>query len=109
MNLQKQVDDLKRKLRDSTHEKVQAVNRSNQEWERKLASQTAISRKKLQAEHDMMMTSLQSDIGLHVERKVATATSEKQAEIRKIKESIGELFSDGNEYSGTCLIRRSFG
>ena len=91
MTLQKQVEDLKRKLRDSNHEKVQAVNRCNQDWERKLASQTAISLKKQQAEHDTKMTSLQSDIGLHVEREVATATSEKEAEIRKIKESIGEI------------------
>ena len=93
MGLQKQVEDLRRRLRDSSNEKVQAINRCNQDWERKLASHTTIALKKLQAEHDLKITSLQSDIGLHVGREVATATSEKDSQIRRIKESIGEFIS----------------
>ncbi|KAI6661955.1 RIMS-binding protein 2 isoform X2 [Oopsacas minuta] len=88
LNLQKQVDDLKRKLRDSTQDKVQAINRNNQDWERKLASQVSIALKRSQAEHDTQIASLQADIDLRVDREIATATSGKDAEIRKIKDSI---------------------
>ena len=88
--LQKQVEDLKRKLRDCTHEKVQAINRINQDWEKKLASQVSIALKRLQADHDIQMTSLQYDIALQVEREVATATNGKEAEIRRMKEALGE-------------------
>lgn len=88
--LQKQIEDLKRKLRDCTHEKVQAINRINQDWEKKLSSQVTIALKRLQADHDTQMTSLQSDIALQVEREVSTATSGREVEIRRMKEALGE-------------------
>ena len=89
-SLQKQVEELKRKLRDASHEKVQALGRCNEDWESKLSAQTNLSLKRVEGEHHRELDVLRTELQVQLGRSVAEVTGDKEAELKRIRDSLGK-------------------
>ncbi|KAI6661954.1 hypothetical protein LOD99_9722 [Oopsacas minuta] len=87
--LTKEVEDLKRKLREVSHEKVIAINRCNEEWESKLNHQSNMSTKRKDIDKHQELSALEVDIRVRKDREMAEKISGKNEEIQKLREQFG--------------------
>ena len=87
--LTKEVEDLKRRLREVSHEKVLAINRCNEEWESKLAHQANMLAKRRDMSKNQEMSALETDVRIQKDREITEKIADKNVEIRKLKEQAG--------------------
>ena len=91
LHLTKEVEDLKRRLREVSHEKVLAINRCNEEWESKLAHQANMLAKRRDIGKNQEMSALETDVRIQKDREISDKISEKNSEIKQLKEQASKL------------------
>ena len=91
--LTKEVEDLKRKLREVSHEKVIAINRCNEEWENKLSHQANLSAKRRDINKQQEMSLLEADVKILKDREINEKLSAKNHEIKQLKEQFSKFLN----------------
>lgn len=91
--LTKEVEDLKRKLREVSHEKVLAINRCNEEWESKLSHQANLASKRREINKQQEMSSLETDVKILKDREITEKLAAKNFEIKKLKEQFSKFIN----------------
>ena len=89
LQLTKEVEDLKRRLREVSHEKVLAINRCNEEWESKLTHQANMLAKRRDINRNQDLSTVESDVRIRKDREITERIAEKNVEIKKLKEQAG--------------------
>lgn len=91
LQLQKELELTKRKLRDASHERAAAIKSCNDEWDNKFSSQIDILLKRKEVDKQQEISAIQMEIDLQKEREILSIKAEYDAELKKIKETLRKI------------------
>ena len=91
LQLTKEVEDLKRRLREVSHDKVLAINRCNEEWESKLTHQANLLVRRKDINKQQELSALELEVKLQKEKEFSDRMAQKNTEIKKLREQLSKF------------------
>ncbi|KAI6657270.1 hypothetical protein LOD99_17 [Oopsacas minuta] len=88
LQLQKEIEGLRRKVVDAIEDKRRAVSRLNAEWDQKLLAEKTHNIKKWEVERQEMYLTLETNIKLAKDKDIAQILSDKDRELRRMRENM---------------------